>query len=113
MIDRLSELRNERGDISHGKAVPKKFVSNVETAKMVMRVTDSILTYILSAYFSIDLSYTEKIAYEDNPEFNDILDESYCLEGIVYSQALYDQDYDSYEEQLRDYLDNLNEMESE
>jgi hypothetical protein len=111
LIQRAGELRNERGDISHGKAVPKKYISDAETAKMVMRVTDSILTYILSAYFSIDLSYTEKIAYEDNPEFNDFLDESYCLEGVVYSQALYDQDYDAYEEQLRDYLDNLENME--
>lgn len=113
MIVRIAELRNERGDISHGKAVPKKHVSDVETAKMVMRVTDSILSYILTAYFSIDLSYKEEIAYKKNPAFNDFLDESYCLEGIVYSQALYDQDYDAYEEQLRDYLDDLEEMGSE
>jgi hypothetical protein len=113
MIDRLAELRNERGDISHGKAAPKKYVSDIETAKMVMRVTDSILTYILTAYFSIDLSYKEEIVYEDNSEFNDFLDESYCLEEVVYSRALYDQDYDAYEEQLRDYLDNVENIEQE
>lgn len=113
VVQRLGELRNTRGDISHGKAVPKECVSDVETAKMVMRVTDSILTYILTAYFSIDLSYKEEIAYKKNPEFNDFLDESYFGEGIIYSQALYDQDYDAYEEQLRDYLDNLENIEQE
>ncbi len=111
LVQRMGELRNSRGDISHGKAAPKKYTSDVETAKMVMRVTDCILTYILTAFFAIDLSYKEEIKYEDNPEYNAFLDESYYLEGIVYSQALYDQDYDAYEEQLRDYLDNLEEME--
>lgn len=107
---RLAELRNERGDISHGKAVPKEYVSDVETAKMVMHVTDSILAYILKSFFSIDLSYKDVIAYKKNPEFNDFLDESSCFEGVVYSKALYEQDYNSYEEQLRDYLDNLEEI---
>lgn len=109
MIARLAELRNERGDISHGKAVPKIFVSDADTAKMVMHVTDSIVAYILTAYFSIDLSYKDEIAYKKNPRFNDFLDESSCFEGVVYSQALYDQDYDAYEEQLRDYLNALDE----
>lgn len=109
LAQRLGELRNERGDISHGKAVPKIFVSTTETAKMVMYVTDSILNYILTAYFSIDLSRKDEIAYEKNQSFNDFLDESYELENVCYSRALYDQDYDSYEEQLRDYLDALDE----
>ena len=111
MIARLAELRNERGDISHGKAAPKECVSSVDTAKMVMGVTDSIVTYILTSYFSIDLKFKEMIAYEMNPEFNNFLDETYELEGISYSQALYDQDYDAYEEQLRDYLDSSGELE--
>ena len=42
-----------------------------------------------------------------------MLDENYPLKGIVYSQALYDQDYDAYEEQLRDHLNNLEEDELE
>ena len=113
MIGRLAELRNERADISHGKAAPKEYVSTRATAKMVMHVTDSILNYILESFFTIDLSYKEEVDYEDNSEFNELLDESYPLEGVVYSKALYEQDYAAYEEQLQDYLDNLEDVELE
>jgi len=110
MIARLGELRNERGDISHGKAVPKKYISSRESAKMIMHVTDSIVTYILKLFFSIDLSYKDEIQYKANPEFNDFLDESYPIEGIIFSEALFDQDNVAYVEQLQDFL---NDMEQE
>ena len=113
MIDRLAELRNERADISHGKASPKEFVSTKSTAKMIMQVTDSILNYILESFFAIDLSFKDELAYEDNPGFNELLGELNPSDYIVYSKALYDQDYDAYEEQLQDYLDNLEETEQE
>ncbi len=116
MIVRLGQLRTDRGDISHGKSVPKLGVSSESAARMIMRVIDSISAYLLESFFSIDLSYQREVAYEKNQGFNETLDENYPLEGlegIVYSKALHDQDYDAYEEQLRDYLDSLDQEELE
>ena len=106
MISRMAELRNERGDISHGKAAPKKVTSTKESAKMIMHVTDGIVSYILGTFFKIDLAFKEEIRYEDNPKFNEMLDEAKSIDGISFSKALFDQDTVAYEEKLRNYLDN-------
>ena len=105
LVKRIAELRNERGDISHGKSSPKAILSTKESAKMVMGVTDSIVHYMLDHFFRIDLSFKDEINYDDNSDFNDVLDDLYPDLGISYSMALYNQDYVSYEEELRDYED--------
>ncbi|MEH1869572.1 MAG: hypothetical protein V7K69_31880 [Nostoc sp.] len=44
--------------------------------------------------------------YEDNPEFNDLLDEEFPLDGkLLYSQALYKLYYEDYEIRLQTFLD--------
>ena len=100
LVLRMAELRNERGDISHGKPVPKEDVSTKECANMVMQVTNAVVSYILKVFFSIDLSYREETEYEDNPKFNEFLDENYPLDGLYYSKALFDQDFVEYDEQF-------------
>jgi hypothetical protein len=110
MVHRLAELRNNRGDISHGKSIPKVEVSSIESARLIMHVTDALVNYLLDTFFKIDLSYKEAILYEDNPDFNYELDELYPTLGISYSRALFDQDVISYEEQLKEYLDRQNEQ---
>lgn len=105
LIHILAELRNSRGDISHGKAAPKDEFSSVACARMVMHTTDALVQYILESYFKIDLSYKEKISYDQYPEFNEELDEIYPLEIVKYSKALFDQDPTEYEEQLKVHLD--------
>lgn len=105
MITRMAELRNERGDISHGKATPKEISSAKESAVMIMHVTDSIVAYILKTFFKIDLSHKEEVIYDENPDFNEMLDENFSLADISYSKALYDQDNIAYIEQLQEYLD--------
>jgi hypothetical protein len=105
MIQRLAELRNTRGDISHGKASPKKDVSTAATAQMIMHITDAIVNYMLDAFFKIDLSFKEQIVYESNIEFNEELDESFPLPGITYSRALFEQDKILYKEQLIEFTD--------
>lgn len=109
LVQRMGEIRNDRGDISHGKLVPKESISSSATAKMIMLVTDSIVSYILKAFFSIDLSYKEETKYNDNPEFNDFIDENYPIELISYSKALFDQYPVDYENQLQDYLLSMEE----
>ena len=109
LVSRMAELRNDRGDISHGKFVPKEDVSTKECANMVMQVTNAVVSYILKVFFSIDLSYKEEIQYKDNPGFNEFLDENYPIDGLSYSKALFDQDFVEYDEQLEEFLLNIAE----
>jgi hypothetical protein len=47
-----------------------------------------------------------RIKYEDNPEFNELLDEEYPYEGkLLYSQALHTLYYEDYMIQLQTFLD--------
>lgn len=112
LIARMSEIRNTRGDISHGRLSPKEIDSDANLAKFIAEITDSVGHYLLYIYFNADLSYLEKVKYEDNEEFNQSLDDGYQLgESILYSKALFDQDQISYEEQLNNYLQNKEEQE--
>ena len=114
----LTKLRNARGDISHGRAVPKILQSDIELARLIMEITDSLLRYTLGSFFAINLDKKAKeleriaqeeedqIKYEDNQEFNEFLDEEYPYEGkLLYSQALYTLYYEDYAIQLQDFLD--------
>jgi ribosomal protein S13 len=105
MIQRLAELRTRRGDISHGKAVPKIDRSTISSAKMIMVVTDAIAHYMLEAFFRIDLSYKEDVKYADCEDFNFELYEINPLKGLSYSRALFDQDNVTYMELLREFND--------
>jgi hypothetical protein len=96
LIHLLGEIRNRRGDISHGRLAPKEEYSSHHFSALIVRMTDSILHYILAHYFSIELLSDDDIQYEDNFDFNEILDKTYPLDNICYSKALYDQDYYAY-----------------
>ena len=98
-----STLRNARGDISHGKAVPKLLKSDQDLARVILEMTESLLRYTLACFYTVELEKRELeatvvdtkpeeklIAYEDNPDFNDFLDEQNPLDGkMLYSYALY------------------------
>lgn len=116
----ISTLRNARGDISHGKSVPKALYSDMSLSRSITGMTSSLLTYTLSSFYAIDLQAREdekpteelidkddsqEINYENNLEFNNYLDELNPLEGKpLYSLALYEQYIEDYEIQLSDYL---------
>ncbi len=117
----VGELRNARGDISHGRAVPKILQSDIELARLIMEITDSLLRYTLGSFFAIDLDKKAKelerisqekdnlTKYVDNQEFNEFLDEEYPYEGkLLYSQALYELYYEDYTIQLQSFLDGSN-----
>lgn len=103
IVNRISKIRNERGDISHGKAVPKEKESSPRLARVVAGLTDSSVAYFLRIFFSLKISKNADAVYEENEEFNDFLDEEYDLEGVKYSQALFDQDPILYEQNLTEY----------
>lgn len=101
-VKRISEVRNERGDISHGKPVPKNINSDIHLAEMVAHTTDGIIYYILNIFFNTELPVLS-IKYEDCGEFNDFLDAENELDGVTYSKALFDQDPVAYREQFNNF----------
>ena len=121
MADAISLLRNARGDISHGRAVPKRLASHHGLAKASNEVTGSLLSYMLSSYFIAKLEAPKPVEpeepkpdfdldYKDNPDFNDYLDEENPLPGkMLYSEAL----FLSYIEEYQIELDAFRETEGE
>ncbi len=104
----LAKIRNERGDISHGKIYPKKPRSSINFAETIKSFTDGFASYLLCLFFEIDLSYKEPMQYEDNTNFNKSLDEELPIVGIKYSKALFEQDFTDYKERLEDYIELIN-----
>lgn len=128
----LGVLRNERGDVSHGRAVPKPVQSNDKLSAVIFQVSSGLLTYMLDSFFtakrlariaippepepepepdtreednSLDL---EQVEYETNLEFNNWLDDHYPYEGkLNYSFALYALYYEDYLVQLEIYQESL------
>lgn len=110
LIQVLGEIRNKRGDISHGKLAPKELVSYSQFSKLVSQMTEGIVFYVLEQFFAIDLSFKEEVKYEDNPNFNQMLDDFNYFENLSYSKALFDQDYVAYCEQLLEYESEQEEL---
>jgi hypothetical protein len=111
LIHILGEIRNESGDISHGKCAPKQIKNTPDLSLLAYHLTDGIVQYMLRSLLKIDLSFREPILYEDNLEFNAMLDELNPLpSNVSYSSALFEQDYTAYEEELNDYLINQEEI---
>lgn len=102
----LGEMRNNIGEISHGKILPKSYSINLELAQIISQTTDRLSYVLILLLLQIDTSYTQAYAYEDYENFNNYLDEQYELpNNLVYSKALFDQDYDAYSEELDNFLD--------
>nr|WP_316627895.1 abortive infection family protein [uncultured Brevundimonas sp.] len=128
----LGALRNARGDISHGKAVPKVEESDRSFARLCLQMTDAVTFYMLQSFFSrtappppIDITDTDAAEsqllpggipntdYEDNPAFNEELDRQYPLDGkLLYSDALYRLYYEDYLIELEAYTDARREAEN-
>lgn len=106
MIRIVGELRNSRGDISHGRVVPKELQSDRSLARLVLNVSESVIRYMLASFFAIRPAALPEIAYSQNEAFNDYLDERFPLEGKpLYSMALYQQYYEDYLIQLEAFLE--------
>ena len=109
----LGQLRNARGDISHGKAVPKQYCSSSDLARFVMDMTEGLLLYMLKSFYTIHPGADPELVYEENQDFNDYLDDVYPLEGKpLYSLALFEQYREDYEIQLGNYRDSMEELAS-
>lgn len=108
MVQVLAELRNARGDISHGRAVPKELQSDKSLSRLVLNITEPVLRYMLASFFALRPERPYVPPYEENPDFNAYLDMDSDLPGkLIYSRALYDQFPEDYVIQLKDYNDTM------
>lgn len=120
----LGALRNARGDVSHGKAVPKTTSSNDRLSAFSMQMAESVICYMLDAFFAlpdkaaaaspiVEAEDTEpkglpEVSYEDNEAFNQFLDDAFPLEGkLFYSFALYQLYYEDYLIRLAEFQNDL------
>lgn len=128
-VEFIGAIRNERGDISHGRQVPKPANSNDKLSAVIFQVTSGLLVYMLDGFFDAkaqarliaaeppphrmgeeddeqpDLPVVE---YDENPEFNASLDEQYPYEGkLSYSFALFSLYYEDYLIGFEEYQDSL------
>lgn len=102
VVHYVGEIRNDHCDIGHGRASLKEQVNDADFAELIVGITDSVCTYMLRRLDYLADKVTE---YEDNPEFNDFLDEQYPLSGKVrYSRALFEQELSTYEIELGDFI---------
>lgn len=106
LIKVLGEVRNNRGDISHGKLAPKEEISSDLFSNLVMQMTDSLVYYILHCFSSVEIE--PELSYNQYPDFNDELDADKDLGKVLYSRALFEQDLVTYKEELKNYQDRQN-----
>ena len=106
----LGTLRNRRGDVSHGRAAPKDEASGDRLSRCLLANTETALRYMLEIFYeqpgvlAETTSAIPQINYEDNPDFNDWVDAGdYHVGRVLFSLALFNQDYESYLDQLEDF----------
>jgi hypothetical protein len=102
-VAKISALRNERGDISHGRNYPKDQESSVGLSKSIQSITDGICSFMIEeigVQFQIKQKKEKELIYDEQKEFNEWLDETHNVLSIKvdYSQLLYENAYDKYEE---------------
>lgn len=105
LIHSIGQLRNKRGDISHGRLSPKEQASSLQFSKLVCLITEGVVVFLLENFLLIDLSYKDEINYDDNKDFNQMLDDynPMPLISLSYSKALFDQEKETYLILLDDY----------
>lgn len=102
-ILKISVIRDNRGDICHGRIYPKKDESEVHLAKSIASITDGICSFMINEfsvqYLELDLS-GKKLIYQDHINFNDWLDNKHNVLSVKvdFSKLLYQNAYDKYEE---------------
>lgn len=102
-VAKVSAIRNERGDISHGRDYPKTQESSIALSKSISSITDGICSFMIEQIaekYLLKLKIQDRLIYEDLTDFNDWLDQMHHVSSIKvdFSRILYDNAYDKYEE---------------
>ncbi|WP_373101037.1 MULTISPECIES: abortive infection family protein [Pasteurellaceae] len=107
----IAEIRNNSSFATHGQDIEHPKLSS-DLALFVAHSTNAVLGFILHFYIvSGDYQKSERIRYEDYPEFNRFLDDYFEQETgslmlkISYSKALFNQDKIAYCDELENFKD--------
>lgn len=100
---KIAAIRDNRGDLSHGRIYPKNEESDVNLANSICSITDGICSFMIheiAFQYKIKIGQKEKLVYDLNEEFNQWLDETHNVSvvKIDFSRILYKNAYDKYEE---------------
>lgn len=116
LVYKVNIIRNDRGDISHGRAVPKELNSNQKLARTVMGIADHIVAYILEHLFilldALPKDSLQPYDCNDYEEFNKFLDsgyENFPISKAQYSQVLYDYEPETYFVKYKDFTSTTDE----
>jgi len=109
-INKITAIRHDRGDISHGRIYPKPIESEIHLAKSIKSITDGICSFMIhefSLQYQEKLELSRRLIYENSTEYNEWLDEQNdrLTTKIDFSRLLFDNNYEKYEEIY--YLDYL------
>lgn len=108
LVETIINIRNDRGDISHGKFTPKPadIISTSEFALFVINMTDSILSFMLKVFFDLKIPITGVLDYDsaEMENYNSWLDNGieFPIKKALYSRLLFENDYDEYESRYSD-----------
>lgn len=105
VIEYVGLIRNDHCDIGHGRASLKEQVNDADFAELIVGIAENLGTYMLRR---LDYLADPVLEYDDNPDFNNSLDEAYSLpSNLSYSRALFDQERGTYEVELDDYNNDM------
>lgn len=112
-IDKITAIRHDRGDISHGRIYPKKQESEIHLAKSIKSITDGICSFMIHEFaiqYEVKQALSKRLNYNDLIEYNEWLDSQNdtLTTKIDFSRLLFDNSYEKYEEiYYLDYLENI------
>ena len=115
----IGELRNEFCPLSHGKSVIHNPL-DMSHALFVAKIADSMVGFIYEVIINKESfeNKEEVIAYQDNPEFNELVNDEHDA-AIIYedaylpSEILFNLNPDKYKDALLDFNDRKQASESE
>lgn len=97
LLEHTRETRNKRGDTSHGHLGPKDYTSPA-AAKFWLSIAIAYARYVFEL---LEQTEPDQVGYEDNPEFNDMLNLKGPRVGHDrFSRIVYEHYYALYEEEL-------------
>lgn len=102
-VDKITAIRHDRGDISHGRIYPKLTESELHLAKSIMSITDGICSFMiheLAIQYEIKKGQDRMLVYKEQIEYNDWLDDQNdnLITKIDFSRLLFENSYEKYEE---------------
>ncbi|MDB4920645.1 abortive infection family protein [Mucilaginibacter sp.] len=112
---KLGEIRNNTGFVSHGMDVLNPRLTET-ISYFSYKITDTIGGFILNCYINNRISNADnRIHYDDNQNFNEYFDEINPMSigpiTLSASKILFQEDYQAYKEAQFDYLSTLDDDE--